>query len=111
LLSVVKIFPGKIEILISDNFSTDDTKQVCDRWLRSFDCYGPVAYTKNDSNIGVARNIISLIEQAKGNYFLFIGDDDCLFENGLRRIIEVLESDNPPSAIIQGQGWGGESLD
>lgn len=62
-----------IEILVSDNGSTDNTAAMiaryADRGLRTF---------RRDSTISAARHGQFLIEQARGEFFLGLSDDDYL---------------------------------
>ncbi len=95
----------KIEILISNNNSSDNTSQLCRAWSRVFASKIKFRYFEQKSNLGVARNIIFLLEHSIGKYFTVIGDDDCLNEHTLLRTMELLQSDKNPSAIIQGK-WG-----
>ena len=60
-----------IEILVADNSSTDDTESVVsaiggDR----------VTYVKHPTNLGAQGNYNSLVELARGEYFLMLHDDD-----------------------------------
>lgn len=63
----------EIEIIVSDNGSTDETPEViaryADRGLRTF---------RHPSTINAARHGQFLIEQARGEFFLCLSDDDFL---------------------------------
>lgn len=80
---------GLVEIVVSDNCSTDDTGQVVD-WARQF---GPISYHRNDENIGGARNFIKLAQVlAKGEYCWLIGDDDMVRLGAVQRVVEGLQA-------------------
>jgi len=80
---------GDLEIVISDNNSSDETSSkclevICDaKWVH---------YHKNEVNIGGAGNIVKLVRQlASGKYILVIGDDDALEPGGIRKLIKILK--------------------
>lgn len=100
LSSSIGSYADYIEIIISDNCSTDDTERVVKEWMEIIPSGLSIRYHKNDSNIGISKNLVSLFYYAKTPYFMFIGDDDRI-EN-LPRIIDVLKSDSAPSAIVCG---------
>jgi len=62
-----------LEILVSDNCSTDDTERV----VRSFG--DPrVRYVRHPENIGANNNFNYCIKEARGVYFLLFHDDDMI---------------------------------
>lgn len=76
-----------IEIMVSDNASTDNTRQTMDE-IRSK--YPQITYYRNKENIGADRNFLNCYEKAKGDYIWLIGDDDMLLPNALQSIMEAL---------------------
>jgi glycosyltransferase involved in cell wall biosynthesis len=62
----------KYEIIIVDNHSNDDTKEVVKKWAKK---YRQIHYFKNQKNIEAPRNIIKTLSQASGKYCWLIGDD------------------------------------
>ncbi|WP_447964774.1 glycosyltransferase family 2 protein [Nitrospira sp. Ecomares 2.1] len=66
----------KIEVIVSDNCSTDHTERV----VKEFN--DPrIQYVKHSQNIGHFRNFKFCIEQARGDYFLLLQDDDLIDED------------------------------
>lgn len=61
------------EIYISDNASTDNTEQIC-RYYESVD--SRIKYHRQTENIGPMKNFSFVLEQARGDYFLFAASDD-----------------------------------
>jgi glycosyltransferase involved in cell wall biosynthesis len=62
-----------LDILVSDNCSGDDTEKV----VRSLG--GPrVRYFRHTVNIGAHANFMFCLEQARGNYFLLLQDDNLI---------------------------------
>lgn len=62
-----------IEIIISDNASTDKTEDIC----RSF-CEKDkrITYVRQEKNIGAAKNFEFVLKQSKGEYFTWAAADD-----------------------------------
>ena len=73
-----------LEILVSDNASTDDTSEVVRQSVR------PVRYLRNPSNLGAPRNFANLVESARGEYFAFLQDDDLLHSEFVAKAIDAL---------------------
>jgi len=78
------------EILISDNCSEDGTEYFC-RQLQAQD--SRVKYFRHESNIGPTPNFEFVRKQARGEYFLWLGDDDFLTPNYVSECVKKLESD------------------
>ncbi len=79
-----------VEINISDNASTDETKHVSEACIAA----NPklhISYHRNEKNLGPDGNFIAAMRLAKGEYSLLWGDDDFLKEGGLARIFELAE--------------------
>ena len=62
-----------VEILVSDNFSTDNSLEVASKY-ESLPFFKLI---KQETNIGPMRNGLELISKhAKGKFCWFVGDDD-----------------------------------
>ena len=67
-----------LEIIISDNCSTDNTYNVINKYLSD----PRISYYKNQSNIGMIPNFkIATEERARGKYITYISSDDYLINN------------------------------
>lgn len=79
------------EVIISDNCSIDNTKEVINK-LRD----KRIRYFKNGKNIGVTLNYKKALEYAKGKYvFLHSDDDFLLYKNSLEEIYNKIVKYNP----------------
>lgn len=77
----------EVELLISDNFSTDSTPSVvADAISRGM----KINYIRNSENIGSDHNIAQCFNQAAGEYVLILGDDDLLVDGALSKVLAVL---------------------
>ena len=80
---------SRVEFLISDNASPDDTGEL----VRRYASQGlTLRYIRNDTNVGADRNILQCFEQASGKYVWICGDDDVVEPTGLERLLAHLES-------------------
>ena len=73
LKSAVSQTYSNIEIIVSDNCSTDNTETV----IRDF-ADPRIRYFKQGVNIGANNNFNFLLKQANGDYFLLLQDDDLI---------------------------------
>ena len=81
----------QLEILISDNASTDDTQEIIKEYL---DKYPEIfSYYKNQENVGFDRNVDLLFKRARGKYVWIFGDDDIIHENSLKKVLNFLDKD------------------
>ena len=81
----------KIEILISDNCSSDNTFEI----VRKYTNKGfPILYNRNRENIGADGNFLYCLTHAKGKYIWLLGDDDYLLDGSLDYLIKVMEEDD-----------------
>ena len=96
-----------IEVIISDNCSTDDTPRVVKKWIEGQCVDLSVRSLCQLTNLGVSRNLVSLLYASTSNYFLFLGDDDCLYSENFPKLLSILK-DKHPSAVIQST-WPGKN--
>lgn len=83
------------EILVSDNASTDDTEEV----LREFtDCR--LRVIRQNKNIGLLPNWNACLAGAKGDYIVFVSDDDRIAPWMLERCIALVKSEVQISIVI-----------
>ena len=74
---------SRVELIISDNASPDDTPEV----VASFREKGlALIYRRNETNIGPDANFLQCFEQARGEYLWLFGDDDIILPGGIRNI-------------------------
>ncbi|MBK6350393.1 MAG: glycosyltransferase family 2 protein [Proteobacteria bacterium] len=86
-----------IEIVISDNASTDGTERIC----REFVAADPrVHYFRNTSNVGAHPNFNLAFDRSRGRYFKWLAHDDLLHPEYLKQCVAVLDAD-PSVALCQ----------
>jgi glycosyltransferase involved in cell wall biosynthesis len=79
------------ELLISDNASTDNTQEICEKYAAQDK---RVFYTRSPENLGAAKNYNILLEYASGEYFKWAAHDDFLDPGFLERCVEALDQDD-----------------
>jgi abequosyltransferase len=78
----------RVELIISDNASTDETPQIVASWReRGLLCRS----RRNESNIGADANFIECYEMAGGEYVWIVGDDDIILPGALPEVLNWLE--------------------
>jgi glycosyltransferase involved in cell wall biosynthesis len=86
---------GDLELVISDNASTDDTELIC----REYVAADPrVRYYRNDRNRGAARNFNRVFDLARGEYFKWAAVDDLIAPDNVARCVDALE--RHPRAVL-----------
>lgn len=77
----------EIEIFVSDNASTDGTKEYIENLRKE---YRNLGYYRNDKNLGLDGNFLNCFQKAKGKYLWMISDDDYLMENAVEMVLKVI---------------------
>lgn len=94
-LESVLAYPREnIEVLVADNATTDDTPNILAK-------FGDprLRYWRHAINVGIERNILSLVRAAKGEWIFFLTDDDYLLPGGLEKLLAVAKA-QPNSGVI-----------
>lgn len=83
------------EVVISDDCSTDNTKEMIEKYISTSKLQ--IVYHRFKLNQGYDRNFRKSIELAKGDYCFILGNDDTLAnENVLIELAEFLRFNNFP---------------
>lgn len=80
---------SSVEVIISDNASTDDTPQVIARYAARYPC---LKSFRNSTNIGGDRNICLVAHLAKGKFIKWQGDDDYFVENSILPLLDDIKN-------------------
>lgn len=83
---------GRVDVLVSDNASTDSTPQV----LASF---RPASYRlssfRQQTNLGLDANTLFLYQRAASDYIWFFADDDTLLPGAIDKVLRALDAHSP----------------
>jgi abequosyltransferase len=101
-LSLEAMSCTEIEILVSDNASSDNTEVVVQRAIQS----GlQIRYIRNAENIGSDKNIAQCFNMALGRYVQIMGDDDVLLDGVLVKILSILREISPKVLLLRTYGF------
>ncbi len=89
---------GDLEIIVSDNFSQDETVEV----VRSYRDKR-IRYINTGQRVGMSTNWEFALSHVAEGYVTFIGDDDGLLPGAVSRIAETLGSSGMPPALAWGR--------
>lgn len=87
---------GDFELIISDNASTDRTREICEQYARRD---ARIRYHRNDRNLGAAPNYNRVFALARGRYFKWAPHDDLYQPSYLRRCVDMLDA-SPASTVL-----------
>lgn len=90
-------YKGEYEILVVDNFSTDNTASILD------DYKSVITRVKNSKTVTLFENHNVCLENARGEYIIFCHSDDELLPNALSKYYAILKNRNFPSKYVL---WG-----
>jgi glycosyltransferase involved in cell wall biosynthesis len=76
-----------LELVISDNASTDDSNALCEQYT-ALD--RRIRYHRQPVNAGAHANFLAVLREARGRYFMWLGDDDSLSASYISRCASVL---------------------
>lgn len=96
-----------LEVVISDNASTDTTDDI----IRAHARRDPrIRYSRNSMNLGSLENARRVLQKGSGEYFLFASDHDLWAPDFVSRCAKVLNDDAtvvlayPRTMLIDGEG-------
>jgi len=77
-----------VEVLISDNASTDETPEICFGYCQRVPL---IKYKRNEYNLGFDLNVLGLIQSSIGRYSWIIGSDDWLEVRAIDTVLGCIE--------------------
>lgn len=92
----------QVQVIISDNCSPDNTATLVAQFQQSKDERFQIQYYRNETNIGLEKNALAVLEKATSTYVLFLGDDDFLAVDYLPYCLEKIQTVDNLGCIIPG---------
>ena len=95
--------PGaeRLQIVVSDNASTDGTEELC----RSFSRGWPqVKYVRQPENQGPDRNFLSAVKHADAEFCWLFGSDDLPRPGAVARVLQLVDT-NDPDLLLFDRVW------
>lgn len=84
-----------IEVVISDDASTDDTEEQIEKYKLTYRY--PLSYYRHSKNVGYDANLRKSMELATGDFCFLLGNDDTIPEkDSIRQLVLFLEANNRP---------------
>lgn len=95
LLSIMGQTYPNIEIIVSDNGSTDETINICGEILSE---RGNAIINRFEANKGATENFRFVLQKARGKYFMWASGHDLWAPDYVRETVALLESE--PSSVL-----------
>ena len=92
-------FHKDIEIVISNNQSKDST-DVDIKYFQNNNIEINIQYFLQIENIGLEKNALFVLKEAKGNFVMYLGDDDYMDYQYLKETITTIEMEKLLTCII-----------
>jgi glycosyltransferase involved in cell wall biosynthesis len=89
-----------IELVIVDDASIDDSADIIEEWLKTYD--KPYKYIRHEKNSGICPTCNELIQNAKGKYISFVATDDTFLPDKISSQVKIMESLDSSVAMIYG---------
>lgn len=91
-------YTGKIEIIIGEDCSTDNSREIVKKFEREYpDIIKPIYHS---TNVGMIENLKSVVKRAQGKYVAFLEGDDYWIDKGkLKTQVEFLEQHKEYSGV------------
>ncbi len=102
LSSLIEQSYENIEIIISDNCSTDRTSAICDEFSQQ---HAHVSVYRTDHNIGSVPNFIRVLEMARGKYFMWAAGHDLWTKNYISECVSALEAQDNATIAFGTPAW------
>lgn len=97
LSSVLNQSFGDFEVIISDNFSSDETPAVA----QSFDDKR-IKYFRSEEPLSIGNSFHFALSHAKGEYIAFLSDDDAFVPVMFERVKRVIEAEKAEIVVFRG---------
>lgn len=88
-----------IEIIIIDDFSTDNSNQVIKDWITNYKGNFKILFLKNSANSGLTKICNQLLKSASGKYIQFLDADDWILPGKISRQVALLEAANDTALV------------
>jgi glycosyltransferase involved in cell wall biosynthesis len=95
--SVLRQTFSGIRIVISDNASTDMTKEIC---VEKAKLDKRIRYIQHPKNLGLIDNFKFVLSQSTTKYFLWLAADDVIDERFFQFALEILEADDDVGLVF-----------
>lgn len=102
-----------IELIISDDCSTDNTIEICEKWIeKNEEYFMGIKIIKAHKNSGIPSNVNRGVKASKGEWIKLIAGDDMLLPNCIKEYIHFVTDNTSdfvfglPTIINEGRELG-----
>ena len=92
-------YGSQVQLVISDNASTDNTQAIISRLVEKYQTAQIVSFKQNE-NIGFYGNFKKCFSLGTGKFFWLLSDDDFIFDGLIETVIEILTTYHTIGAIF-----------
>lgn len=86
--SILSQYDDRIEIVILDGASTDNTQEVVERYQKEHPC---IRYMRKDKKGGIDRDIAATVELARGEYCWLFSSDDVMRQGAIQELLTEIK--------------------
>ena len=90
--SIIPQMTTRVDLVISDNGSQDNTIEVVSRYQK---LYPRIKLCRFSQNQGIDANIVNCLNSALGDYVFFFSDDDLLMPESIQAILDAIDFYKP----------------
>ncbi len=98
--SIARQIQPNVEIVISDDGSTDATREVVEGFQQRLPS---LLYERHDPPLFYDRNVLHVVGRARGEFCWLFSDDDCMESGALARVLSELRSDPALTGMTTGR--------
>jgi glycosyltransferase involved in cell wall biosynthesis len=95
LLTLTRQTHANLEILLSDNASTDGTAEICERFARND---SRIRYVRHEETLSAAQNFRYVVEHCESSWFMWASHDDLRDDNYVETLLSAFAA-NPTAAL------------
>lgn len=88
------------EVLVIDDFSTDDSFEKISTWIMERQLNW--RYLRNNINQGISKTLNFAVQQVKGDYIKFISCDDVLLPDAIHTLLDFFEQQTEVCGMVFG---------
>ncbi len=93
---------NNIEIIISDNASTDRTGEICEAYSKNF---SQIRYSRFEINKGQAENFKKVLVDSKGEFFMWAAGHDLWSPNFISACLKKIKKNRASVVIVPASEW------
>ncbi|WP_151950594.1 glycosyltransferase family 2 protein [Aliarcobacter butzleri] len=98
ILSIINQDYENIEIIVSDDASTDNTPIILKKLQEKFS--NKIKLFLQENNLGITNNFNFILSKCRGKYILFTAGDDMLKSNCISDVVDIFENNDDISVVF-----------